>query len=60
MIAFTVRQRVRVIERVDENYGRTGIIIYIHQDTQTATVRFDDNGEKLGYLLDDDELEAID
>jgi hypothetical protein len=50
--------RVRVIEPVDQNYGRTGEITVISIETQTCIVRFDD-GDELGFLLDDNELEAI-
>ncbi len=50
---FKVGDRVTVAPSAYSRAGETGVIVIL--DGDDASVRFDD-GEELGFLLDDDEL----
>lgn len=58
MSTFTIGMRVRIIAEAFTRAGQIGTLVYVDPGQANAIVKFDD-GEELGYLIDDDEIEAV-
>ena len=58
MTNYTIDMRVRITPEAFTRSGEIGTLTYIDPEQQNALVRFDD-GEELGYLVDDGEIEEM-